>query len=246
MPGIVDTDSVTVLDVGQGLSVVISSDGFTMVVDCGSISKNNAGEIAHEFLLNLGHTNIDILALTHFHSDHANGVEFLLSRMSVSTLIIPDPLGDFAAFDIIKLATDNGTDIIYVEEETLDISFGDMKLFIYPPMGYGDTNERGISVLTLGNVTALITGDMDMATERRLLRYATLPKLDLLVVGHHGSRHSTSIELLEALRPDIAIIPVGRNSFGHPTPEVLERLNAYHVRTYRTDELGHITVGSGN
>lgn len=242
LPGITDTCSVTVLDVGQGLSVVVSSDGHTMVVDCGSLSLRNPGEIAHEFLMNLGRTAIDIFAITHFHEDHINGIEFLFSRITVFTLLLPERENCLVSASIIELASSNGTDIVFVTE-TLNISFGDMNMFVYPPLGEGGENERGLSVLMLGNVTALITGDMNKATERRLLRYAALPKLDLLVVGHHGSRHSTSEELLEALLPDIAVIPVGRNSFGHPSPEVLERLEKYSVRTYRSDLDGHVTIG---
>jgi len=83
--------SVTVLDVGQGQSVVITSGEHTAIVDCGSLSGERAGSIAHEFLMSQGRTTIDILILTHFHSDHVNGIEYLLSRTSVAALAIPDP-----------------------------------------------------------------------------------------------------------------------------------------------------------
>ncbi|MDR2571937.1 MAG: DNA internalization-related competence protein ComEC/Rec2 [Oscillospiraceae bacterium] len=238
---VVKNNSVSVLDVGQGMSVVVTSGEYTMVVDCGSNSAGNAGEITHEFLLNLGRTSVDLLVITHFHDDHVNGVEFLLSRIAVSALAIPDPEKSYIAEDIIGLARKRGTDIIYVTE-TLGITFNDTQVFLYPPVGYGDENERGISVLTVGDVTTLITGDMNASTERSLLRFAALPKLDLLIVGHHGSRHSTSEELLQATLPDIAVIPVGRNSFGHPTTEVLERLNKYGAIIYRTDQAGHVTI----
>jgi len=234
-------NAITVLDVGQGMCIVVTTDNRTMVVDCGSNSFNNAGETAHEFIMNLGRTSIDLLVITHFHDDHVNGVEFLLSRISVSALVIPDPERSFLAEDIINLARRRGTDIIYVTE-TLTFALGDTQVFIYPPVGIGDENERGLSVLTIGDITALITGDMNSSTERALLRYAAIPKLDLLVVGHHGSRHSTSEELLIATMPDIAVIPVGRNSFGHPTPEVLDRLEQVGAIVYRTDEHGHVTV----
>jgi len=237
-------NSVTVLDVGQGMSVAVTSNEHMMIVDCGSNSLNNAGEITHEFLMNLGKTSVDLLVITHFHSDHVNGVEFLLSRIAVSALAVPEPDGSFIAEDIIELARKRGTDIIYVTE-TLSVSLGDTKVFLYPPLGDGDENEHGLSVLTLGDVNALITGDMNASNERSLLRFADLPKLDLLVVGHHGSRHSTSEELLGALTPDIAVIPVGRNSFGHPSPETLERIEQAGAVIYRTDESGHVTVGGG-
>jgi len=237
-------DSVTVLDVGQGMSVVLTSDDKTMVVDCGSNSKHNAGAIAHEFVINQDRTLIDLLVITHFHSDHVNGVEFLLSRVAVSALAIPDPEGSFIAYDIVELARKRGTDIIYVTE-TLEVTLGDTKVFLYPPLGIGNENERGLSVLTFGGINSLITGDMNSSGERSLLRFAALPKLDLLIVGHHGSRHSTSEELLDALVPGIAVIPVGRNSFGHPAQETLHRLEQSETVVYRTDESGHVTVYGG-
>jgi len=158
--------------------------------------------------------------------------------------VIPEPEDSFIAEDIIELARKRGTDIIYVTE-TLMISLGNARVFLYPPLGAGDENEQGLSVLTLGDVTALITGDMNSSNERSLLRFANLPKLDLLVVGHHGSRHSTSEELLNAVFPDVAVIPVGRNSFGHPAPETLDRLEQAGITIYRTDVSGHVTVGGG-
>ena len=237
--------SITVLDVGQGLSVALTTSEHTAIIDCGSISGENAGAIAHEYLINRGRTVIDLMIITHFHSDHVNGIEFLLSRMSVSTLAVPDPEGSFLAEDIIQLARRRGTDIIYVTE-TLSVSLGDLEIVLYPPLGTGDENEKGVSILTMGDINALITGDMNSSSERALLRFAAIPKLDVLVVGHHGSRHSTSEELLSATTPTISVIPVGRNSFGHPTDEVLDRLTQSGSIIYRTDHMGHVTVRSGD
>ena len=233
--------SITVLDVGQGLCVVISSGENTAVVDSGSSSGEDAGFIAHEFLTNRGRASIDILILTHFHSDHVNGVEFLLTRINISALAIPDPEGSYLADDIINLARRRGTDIIYVIE-TLRVSLGDMELVLYPPLGSGDENERGVTVLCLGSVSALITGDMNSSIERALLRFADLPAINVLVAGHHGSRFSTSEELLAAVLPEIAVISVGRNSYGHPARETLERLEKYFVTVFRTDQAGHVNV----
>ena len=235
------TTSLTVLDVGQGQSVALISEGHTIVIDCGSISRNNAGSITHEYLLGRGKTVIDLLIITHFHADHVNGIEFLLSRMPVTALAIPDPENFFLAEDILNLARRRGTDIIYVTQ-ALDIDFGSLNIMIYPPLGSISENERGLAILSIGSINALITGDMNASSERALLRYAVIPELDVLIVGHHGSRHSTAQELLDVTMPKIAIIPVGRNSFGHPTAEVIDRLELIGSTVYRTDHMGHITV----
>ena len=233
--------SVSILDVGQGQSVVICSGDYTAVIDCGSSSRYDAGSVTHEFLLNLGRASVDLLVLTHFHSDHVNGVEELMSKANISALAIPDPDGSYLAEDIIELARRRGTEIIYVME-TFSVSLGETTVMLYPPVGFGDENEQGLSVLTLGGVCALITGDMTASGERSLLRFAELPVIDVLIVGHHGSRFSTSEELLAAVRPDIAVISVGANSYGHPSGEVLERLYRFGAAVFRTDELGDVTV----
>ena len=245
-PTIIGTDetSITVLDVGQGLSVVIISNEYTIVVDCGSISGESAGAITHEYLLERGISGVDLMILTHFHADHVNGVEFLLSRINIAALAIADPDGSFLADDIIDLARRQGTDIIYVTQ-SLIVQFGELEITLFPPVGFGDENERGITILTTGAIDSIITGDMNSSSERTLLRTFYIPPVDVLVVGHHGSRHSTSIELLDALTPKIAIISSGRNSFGHPSDEVLARLNQRLIAIYRTDQLGHVRVGAG-
>ena len=233
---------ITVLDVGQGQSVVIMSGGYSAVIDCGSSSGENAGAVTHEFLSGKGVTSVEFLILTHFHADHANGAEYLLSRINVSALVIPDPEGSFTADDIIELARKRGTDIIYVTE-TYRAAMGGEELILYPPLGNGDENERGLTILCLGEISALITGDMPASGERSLLRYAFIPEVDLLVAGHHGSRFSTSEELLSAVKPAIAVISVGRNSYGHPSEETLGRLCDHGADVLRTDVTGNITIG---
>ena len=239
--------SVTALDVGQGQSVVVLSGGFSAVIDCGSSSGERAGTTAHEFLSGNGVTVLDALILTHFHSDHANGVEELIGKIKINSLFIPDPdiEAGYIAEDIIDLARRRGIDIIYITE-TFTVADGELVLTLFPPLGGDDENERGLSVLcSMDGFDALITGDMDAKNERKLLNFATFPKVELLIVGHHGSKYSTSTELLEALTPGIAVISVGRNSYGHPAPEILDRLFGRGISVYRTDTSGNVTISPG-
>ena len=94
-----------------------------------------------------------------------------------------------------------------------------------------------------GGFAALITGDMSGESEKELLAHADLPDIDLLVAGHHGSRDSTTGELLERVRPELAVISAGKgNSYGHPAPETLERLDGVGALIYRTDLQGTVVV----
>jgi competence protein ComEC len=128
--------------------------------------------------------------------------------------------------------------------EQQSLSFGKAELTLYPPLGQGTSNEAGLFVLcSAGEFDALITGDADDFVERMLVKYCDLPDIELLMAGHHGSKHSTGQSLLDALRPELAVISVGYNSYGHPSEETLERLETSGAKIYRTDENGTVTIG---
>ena len=105
-----------------------------------------------------------------------------------------------------------------------------------------DVNELSVVLrMDCGNFSALVTGDLGSETEKRLLKY--LDKVDFLKVGHHGSKYSTSDELLDVIRPEYAVISVGKKNFyGHPNRETIERLEAAGSKILRTDELGEIMI----
>jgi competence protein ComEC len=235
--------AVTVLDVGQGQCVVIADGGFTAVVDCGSLN-GNAAETLAAHLQSAGRLRIDLLILTHYHEDHADGVPEILERIPVGCLALPDPSIDAGPLTdrIISLAEEKNIRRIVVDEN-LSLTADRLVLRLYAPLGSAGENERGLAVLcTNGAFDALITGDMGAPIERRLLAAAVLPDIELLVVGHHGSRHSTSDELLETLRPEIGVISVGYNSYGHPSPATLRRLAGAGVTIYRTDQNGTVAI----
>ena len=93
------------------------------------------------------------------------------------------------------------------------------------------------------NCVILVTGDLDLAGERRLVREGKIPRTDVLVVGHHGSKNAASEELLEAARPKVAVISAGAdNPFGHPHQETLDRLERAGATVFRTDQSGTIVI----
>lgn len=233
----------TVLDVGQGASTLLYSRGHAVLVDCGGNAWEDAGDIAADHLQALGISHLDALVLSHYHADHANGVPELLERVEVSLLILPDvtpeePLRS----EILSIAESKNCEVELLFSDA-HVTFGDVSMEIFEPLGSGGANEEGLSVLcTAGDFDLLITGDMNDVVEGRLLKYKSLPDLEALVVGHHGSASSTSEDLLLATTPEIAVISCGYNSYGHPTEAALERLGAAGCEIYRTDQMGSVTL----
>ncbi len=236
--------NVAALDVGQGECVLLLSGEHAALVDCGS--KNSyidAGGIAADYLRSAGYGAVDSLVLTHYHADHANGLAALLARVDVGTMYladIDDEEGGRA--EVEALAGRYGVEVRYVTEVT-ETENGAAVLTIYPPVGETGENELGLSVLcSYGDFDTLITGDMDARTEAKLVDAYELPDIEVLVVGHHGSKYSTGTALLEAVTPEIGVISVGDNSYGHPAEEALLRLTDAGMTVYRTDRQGNILI----
>ena len=242
--------TVTALDVGQGQSILVRCAGRLALVDCGGDSYDDPGDIAADYIQSRGHGKLDFLILTHYHDDHANGVMQLLRRIPVGMLLVPDvEQDDSLRQEILALAKKMNVEVRFVAGDTaIDFSDG-AQVVIYPPLYAGsDANELGLSVLaSAGEQDVLITGDMGGLTERMLLRYAGLPDLELLVAGHHGSKNSTTEELLASAAPELCVISAGEhNHYGHPHNETLIRLADAGTAVYRTDQSGTITVTLNN
>lgn len=240
---------VMALDVGQGQSILLASKGQFALTDCGSANNwYDPGETAVHQLRTMGCRNLDYLILTHYDADHINGAVKLLEHIPVSILVVPElPEDGKMGAAVMEAAEANGTSL-WILRETESVALGGAALTIYPPVSDKEDNERGLTVLaSAGDMDLLITGDMDSATERRLLKAYGLPNIEILVVGHHGSKYSTSDELLDALSPELAVISVGPNSYGHPADETLRRLAKEDCAIYRTDKQGsiHLTLNRG-
>lgn len=235
--------TITMLDVGQGQSILLTSGGHTALIDCGG-TEGNAGDTAADYLQSLGISQLDLLVLTHCHSDHANGVPELLTRVDVSNLILPDLNEAESAYrgEILALAEAQGTDITLLSDNRT-LSFGKSTLTLYAPLGDGGVNEEGLFALaSCGDFDCLITGDANAFVESLLVKYTDLPDIEALVAGHHGSANSTSELLLDTVNPETCLISVGYNTYGHPTDETLTRLSVRGIDIYRTDLMGNLTI----
>ncbi len=225
----------TVLDVGQGQCLLLQAEGKTYMVDCGGDRDTTTADIAAETLLSQGITKLDGLILTHLDRDHAGAAENLLSRVDTRLLILPSEETD--------LADKTSGEVIYASQD-LSITCGSMELQIFAPLFLGNSNEMSLCILfDTEKCDILITSDRNGFGERSLLRHSSIPDVDILVAGHHGSKNSTCEELLRAVCPEIVCISVGEgNPYGHPAPELLQRLQDYNCSVYRTDRQGDILI----
>lgn len=234
-----------VLDVGQGESVALCSGSEAALVDCGSSNSYvDAGSVAADALQSAGIRRLSSVIVTHYHADHTNGLTEVLTRLPVDTLYLPDIEDEYGVRDrLVSLAAHQGADVVFVTEPTR-IALGEAVLTVYPPLlTTDDLNEQGLTALaTAGDFDLLITGDMAGQTEQLLAQTYLLPNVEVLVVGHHGSRYSSDESFLRAITPDNAVISVGDNRYGHPAEETLRRLQAVGATVWRTDQQGSIRI----
>lgn len=237
------------VDVGQGAAMLFHSGERTVLVDCGSLnSPRMAGQAVAEAMDEYGWNRLHCVVLTHYHQDHAGGLPWLLARTGAEEFLLPQLSGsgqEGLQQDVLALAEEYGVAVRYIEAPR-SAALGDAVLTVYPPVAEGGANEMGLTVLcSAGEFDVLITGDMDAATEKKLAGKYELPDVEVLVAGHHGSKHSTSRELLEAVTPEVGIVSVGQNRFGHPAREALDRMAEAGMALRRTDEEGNILIQAG-
>lgn len=244
----------TAIDVGQGDSLLVAfPDGKLMVVDGGGFltygrqtkPRLDIGEdVVSAYLWSRGIRRIDLMALTHAHADHLQGMHALLDNFRPHELWT----GANPDRDLIEHARRLHVKVIPMIAGRR-LSYGGTQIDVLAPVdGYEpgpapSNNDSLVFRVRFGSRSFLLTGDMERLIEDRLLESQSVTKTDVLKVAHHGSRTSSSPEFLDAAEPAFAIISAGyENSFHHPHPEVLARLAGRHTDVYRTDVYGLISI----
>jgi competence protein ComEC len=242
-----------VLDVGQGDAVLIRSPGARWVlVDAGPPSGfRSAGEPAVLGQLHRrGVQRLEAMLLTHPHLDHIGGATALLGDLPVGVVIDPGmPRGSGAFVDVLEAAGGVGSgwraaragDLYPLDGAGLRV-LSSLDGSRAPGPAGDEVNENSLVVeLEFGAFSALLTGDAPVEVEEAAVRPSG--PVDVLKVGHHGSRTSTTDDFLRQIRPGAAVISVGQgNRYGHPHQSVLDALSAERIPLFRTDRNGTVRI----
>ena len=247
--------SVHYIDVGQGDATLIEfDDGKNMLIDCGP--RSSADSLV-SYIQNLEIQTIDYFLLTHADEDHVGGGVKIFDNFEIKNFYRPltrslsesEPedyyVHDTIVYDNVIRAfyEEEGAKMFYAAEATNIVGENYVVKIIYPDKSYSDTNATSAVLhAELGGTKFLFMGDAAHAQETKIIKkYGSSLKADVLKVGHHGAKTSTSTNLLSCVDPDYAVISAGEgNKYGHPTEEVLNNLKQYNVAYFTTIDYGNI------
>ncbi len=261
-PAIVSPDvmEVTAIDVGQGDAIfIVGPDGSTMLLDAGgpvggvteaaeATSRFDIGEeVVSPYLWSRRFRRLDVLALSHAHSDHMGGMPAVMRNFRPRELWVSiDPNSD-AYRALLSEANDLGVQVRHFYAGDQLVWGGTQVTILAPESEYNNprepvNNDSLVMRMQYGKSSVLLEGDAEAPSEREMLAHGRVAAVTLLKIGHHGSRTSTTQEFLDAAAPKDAVVSVGRgNTFGHPRYEVIERIANARVKLYRTDQFGLTT-----
>jgi competence protein ComEC len=247
----------TSFDVGQGDATLVElPDSSRVLVDAGGTpfgvgTFDIGSRVLAPALWARGIRRLDTLVITHGDPDHLGGAAAVLDDFAPARIWEGVPvLRHRPLQEVLERARSAGIPVIRRQAGDAWQAGAARVRVLHPPVPDWERprvrNDDSIVLeIVYGDVAVLLLGDVGAGIERTILPLLAPARHRILKVGHHGSRTSTSQELLDHWRPDIAIISCGRgNTFGHPAPEVLARLESIGARIYRTDLDGQITIDS--
>ncbi|MBQ2745300.1 MAG: DNA internalization-related competence protein ComEC/Rec2 [Lachnospiraceae bacterium] len=257
-----DEFEICFLDVGQGDGAYIHSvNGNDYLIDSGSTDEENVGKYKIESFLEYKDVDdLEYVFVSHCDTDHISGILELIERENVviKNLVLPETERVNASDNgakLVELATSYGVEVKYFGKES-NLKDGELEFLCISPdvdISYADINEASMTMLVRNdNLQVFFAGDIGVDTEKQLLDdisgFMTETKnraegkiTTIYKVAHHGSQYSSSMEMLETLQPDIAVISCGEdNSYGHPHDETIERLKCSGCEIVKTMEYGAV------
>lgn len=251
-----DELQIHIIDVGQAESILIVQDGFTMLVDSGD---NFTGDDVVKYIKNLGIDKIDIFLITHFHRDHAGGAHKIISSLDVKKIVC-HKFSDLSTmqerFWYIDMSISRsiretfGSMSIFMESacennKLKNFDVGDAKVYTLSQNNdaVNVNNKSIVFKLVYGDFSMLFMADAESEVEKELLEEDADLSADVLKIGHHGSKTSTTDEFLDNVNPKYAVVSCGNgNDYNHPYGAVTKRFEDKNIPLYRTDELGDIVI----
>ncbi len=251
---------ITTLDVGQGDAIFAAfPDGRTLLLDGGGLfgtaraggfrtGRDMGEQVVSPYLWSRGVQRLDVVALSHAHQDHLDGLHAVLENFRVSELWVGRDVASGAYRALLETAARRGVRVVHLGRGD-EFAWGDVRGTVIwpetagglPPQGQARNNDSLVLRLDYDGTSALLAGDIERDVERVLVAEGARLDVDFLKVPHHGSRTSATREFIEAVTPRAAAISLSAtNPFGHPHPEVLERLRAGGARVLRTDRDGAV------
>jgi len=242
------TLSVHFIDVGQGDSEFIQlPNGETMLIDAG---ESDAGETVVSYLQSLSVSTINYVVATHPHSDHIGGLPDVFDAFDIEKVFMPDAVSDSYIFEaLLDKIEAEGCETVQAANGVTAVDDKENKLlaeFIAPVSSEYENLNNYSAVLRLeyNENSFLFMGDAESLVEKEILKNG-ISDIDVLKIGHHGSKTSSSTEFVNTVSPSYAVFEVGQgNSYGHPHKEVLERYEKLGADILRTDEMGTIIISS--
>ena len=243
------------VDVGQGDSTfIITPKNKTILIDGGG-SNTGSFDVGENtllpYVLDKGYNKIDFMIISHFDSDHVGGLLTILEEIKVEKILIAkqeEQSENYKRFlNIVK--EKNIPVIIGKEGDKINIEKDLYLDILFPESEQIEENMINNNSLVFNmhynNFSMLFTGDIEEIAEKRIIEITNKSRLkaDIIKIPHHGSKTSSTRELLEIVLPKIALIGVGKdNLFGHPSSETIDKLNELKIKTYRTDINGEIMI----
>jgi len=238
-------------DIGQGDSIFIETpSGHQLLIDGGpgNTVLSKLGEVMPFY-----DKDIDVVVVSHPHADHIVGLINILNRYDVKNIVEAKESYNSSEFKAWQEAVknENANNVEAVAGKVIDLGDGVTLTILHPFESVAGDNPKNphddvvVAMLKYKDLEIILTGDMEIRVERRLIMEGYDLDSDVLKIGHHGSKTSTGEEFLSAVSPEVAVIQVGaKNRYGHPSPEILKRLEEYDIKYYRNDVDGDIKLVS--
>lgn len=239
--------SVHVLDVGKADCIFITCDSKNILIDAGETSIY---KFVNEYLRKMNVKTIDQLILTHQHSDHVGAMSYIVDEFNIKSFMMPklkdDMVPTFKSYERLLTSLDKKGTKAERPKPGKSYDIGQMKIDILAPLSqYDDMNSNSVVLkITYKNKSFLFTGDAGKVSEKDMISAGFDLKVDVLKVGHHGSKTATSQAFLNKVQPVYAAISVGEDRNKLPKKEIIERLKKNNIKIYRTDLDGTVVFAT--